>query len=75
MDFKQIKEIISAACEKYGVKIKTVRIDIPKLAKEEKKGIEECAREALQGADQVGACRIYCARIWFLSSCEGASDT
>ena len=35
-----------AVCEKYGVKIKTVKIDIPKLAREEKKGIEECARDA-----------------------------
>ena len=40
------EEFARKTCEKYGVKIKTVRIDIPKLAKEEKKGIEECARDA-----------------------------
>lgn len=39
------EEFAKKTCESYGVQIITERIDIPKIANEAKKGIEETARE------------------------------
>ena len=40
------EEFCKKTCEKYGISFKSVKIDIPALAKEQKKGIEEAARDA-----------------------------
>lgn len=39
------EEVCRSTCEKYGVPFKCVRIDIPALSKERKKGLEETARD------------------------------
>ena len=39
------EEFAKNICKKYGVKLISERIDIPKIAKENKKGLEETARE------------------------------
>ena len=39
------EEACRLACEKYGIDFKCVRVDIPNLAKERKKGLEEVARD------------------------------
>lgn len=39
------EEFCKSVCEKYGVKFHSVKIDIPALAKERHKGLEETARE------------------------------
>lgn len=36
-------------CQKYGVKLLTYKVDVPALAKERKKGLEETAREVRYG--------------------------
>ena len=40
------EEFAKKTCEKYGVSFKSVKVDIPALAKEQKKGLEETARDA-----------------------------
>lgn len=40
------EQFCRSICEKYGVSLKVVKIDVPSLAKEKKQGLEETAREA-----------------------------